>query len=238
MRPRSNAGRATPPSRRGVTSPRRPSALLPPPRSRPPPPLHPPPTSRPSKSRPGSPPSRSSRRELCIRPAPFPAARRAHPTGLSPRSRVPPSLPTWGVRRGRLRWPPGGGGRGEWRKARSAREAGLVLRARNTERKGVPFSANQSAMCFPARTHQREGERHGHQDREKVDGQRSPVDRPRDRVERRHILESPPTRAQQPAGKHWALGRFDSEKMRFSGPNFGKLQGTNQSRGHGRHAAG
>lgn len=83
-----------------------------------------------------------------------------------------------------------------------------------------------SAMCFPARTHQREGERHGHQDREKVDGQRSPVDRLRDRVERRHILESPPTRAQQPASKHWALERFDSNKMRFSGPTFGKLQGT------------
>ena len=81
-------------------------------------------------------------------------------------------------------------------------------------------------VCFPARTHQREGERHGHQDREKVDGQRSPVNRLRDRVERRHILESPPTRAQQPAGKHWALGRLDSEKMRFSGPTFGKLQGT------------
>ena len=83
-----------------------------------------------------------------------------------------------------------------------------------------------SAMCFPARTHQREGERHGHQDREKVDGQRSPIDRLRDRVERRHILESPPTRAQQPASKHWALERFDSNKMRFSGPTFGKLQGT------------
>ena len=118
----------------------------------------------------------------------------------------------------------GEGGRGEWREARSAREAGLVLRAK----KGGAVSA----MCFPARTHQREGERHGHQDREKVDGQRSPVDRLRDRVERRHILESPPTRAQQPASKHWALGRFDSNKNEILRANFREAAG-NQTRATG-----
>ena len=91
----------------------------------------------------------------------------------------------------------GAGGSGE-RRGKRERRGWLVLRAK----KGGAVSA----MCFPARTHQREGERHGHQDREKVDGQRSPVDRLRDRVERRHILESPPTRAQQPASKHWAPG--------------------------------
>lgn len=93
----------------------------------------------------------------------------------------------------------------------------------------------KGAECFPARTHQRECEGHGHQDRDDVDCQRSSIDRLRDGVERRHVLKSPSTRAYQPAGQHWSLrSKCQSGQYDISGAPR-NLASYNTS--HGRHAA-